>query len=149
MRVVHDDLFAATPKVDAICITTNMQVKRNGMAICGAGIALTAAKRWAVFPIILGQLLKKGIKQVAIVIPKADHYPAVIAFPTKDDWRNPSSIELIKTGLEQLKQMADDKDWTNVWLPSLGTNNGKLPTAVVWPIMHEYLDDRFTLVLRG
>lgn len=150
MKHARGDIFTAhPPQVDAICITTNMQVKRNGLAVCGAGIALAAAKQWATFPVVLGILLKQNIKRVAIVLVADGDTPNVIAFPTKDDWRNPSSLKLIERGLKQLVEMTDLKGWKSVWLPSLGTNNGKLSKLEVWPLMSQYLDNRFTLVTRG
>lgn len=145
MKTLKSDILKPAPSVNAVCVTTNLRCRNNGTAIMGAGIALAAHKQWNL-DIIYGSQLRRGQKSVGII--KEIDLLSIVAFPTKDNWRNPSSIELIKKGLAQLVELTSHHGWQKVWVPSLGTNNGGLSTSVVWPIMEQYLDERFTLVLR-
>jgi len=155
MNLIHDpnvNVLNPPADVNAVCITTNLQVKQNGRAVMGAGIALAANKKWRLDE-ALGEKLRRGEKHVVEIfsVRRGRGVPplAIVAFPTKDDWRNKSSIELIKRGLVQLSQLSTRNGWETIWLPSLGTNNGGLAKTLVWPIMAKMLDNRFTLVLRN
>lgn len=144
------DALTPPSDVDAVCITTNLQTRKDGSAVMGAGIALAANKKWRLDQ-ALGELIRAGNTGVAeIFAVRRGTAPAlsIVAFPTKIDWRNRSSMVLIQRGMDQLKELAAKNNWQHVWLPSLGTNNGGLRREDVWPSMAKTLDDRFTLVLR-
>lgn len=147
----EQDILAPPAEVQAVCITTNLQTRRDGTAVMGAGIALAANKKWRLDR-ALGDLLRAGRNGVTEIfaVRRAGMVPlAIVAFPTKDDWRTRSSMVLIQRGMEQLKILAEKNGWQHVWLPSLGTGMGGLNKADVWPRMAATLDDRFTLVLNN
>lgn len=147
MKVIKGDLLDPTPDVDAVCVTTNLQRRRDGTAVMGAGIALAAHKKWNLHA-DLGVLLHLGVKETVVI--KRVGVLHIVAVPTKDHWKENSSIELIEKSLKELVHITThERNWLNVWVPSMGTNNGRLSTDLVWPVMHKYLDDRFTMVLKG
>ena len=46
MRIITGDIFDMQHEGDAICITTNGSIKRNGHAVMGKDIALEANRRF-------------------------------------------------------------------------------------------------------
>ena len=57
----------------------------------------------------------------------------IINFPTKQHWRNPSRIEWIEHGLEDLKRFIVAHKIRSISLPPLGTGNGGLDWSDVKP----------------
>lgn len=55
MQTLKGDIFKLD--VDAICIPTNGCLRRDGRAVCGAGLARDAQERWGEFEEILGLLI--------------------------------------------------------------------------------------------
>jgi O-acetyl-ADP-ribose deacetylase (regulator of RNase III) len=50
----------------------------------------------------------------------------IINFPTKKHWRNPSKMEWIEAGLEDLKRIIVDTGVNSIAIPPLGSGNGGL-----------------------
>ncbi|WP_036262675.1 type II toxin-antitoxin system antitoxin DNA ADP-ribosyl glycohydrolase DarG [Methylocapsa aurea] len=50
----------------------------------------------------------------------------IINFPTKEHWRNPSKMEWIEAGLEDLKRVITEKGIRSIAIPPLGSGNGGL-----------------------
>lgn len=65
--------------------------------------------------------------------------PLIVNFFTKDDWRRPSKIEWIDSGLFDLVNTLSHYEVTSIALPPLGCGNGGLDWNKVKPIMHEAL----------
>lgn len=61
----------------------------------------------------------------------------IMLFPTKNDWRKPSQLSFITTGLEAFLQEVNIR---SVACPALGCGNGGLPWKVVKPIMIYYFE---------
>lgn len=57
----------------------------------------------------------------------------IINFPTKKHWRQPSKIEWIEAGLEDLKRVIAEKKIQSIALPPLGSGNGGLDWRDVRP----------------
>jgi len=53
----------------------------------------------------------------------------VINFPTKKHWRNPSRMEWIEEGLQDLARVIKEKKIRSIALPPLGCGNGGLEWA--------------------
>lgn len=124
------------------CITTNGMVDCRGLAIMGKGIALEARLRHPDLPKILGDLLKEKGNHVYFL--KVGY----ISFPTKNDWKNHSSLKLIEQSCKELIKLVNDPWYqiTEVALPRPGCGNGGLLWEDVKPILEEYLDDRFYII---
>lgn len=67
--------------------------------------------------------------------------PVIINLPTKDHWRDPSTVEYITLGLKKLRDYLVDNPYFTVALPILGGGYGGLPHETVIPLFYEYLDD--------
>jgi O-acetyl-ADP-ribose deacetylase (regulator of RNase III) len=57
----------------------------------------------------------------------------IINFPTKQHWRNPSKIEWIEEGLEDLKRIIIENNIKSLAIPPLGSGNGGLGWVNVRP----------------
>jgi len=65
----------------------------------------------------------------------------VINFPTKQNWRNPTKLEWVETGLAALKDEIVHRDIRSLAVPPLGCGNGGLDWSVVRPMIEESLAD--------
>ena len=135
---------------NAICITTNGKIKKDGKAVMGRGIAKTANDYFSISDKLAKYLGLYGNRVFDMGLYRfngCDPYH-VITFPTKHDWRDDSDIELIKTSAEQLKVLCDKRGITTCYLPPVGCANGHLDyEKQVKPIIEGILDDRFIVIL--
>lgn len=163
MREIEGDLFAPPCPVDAICITTNGEFDRFGHAIMGAGVARQARDRWPTLPKVLAARLREFGNRPALLSqyrPKPDGTRGIllddgsawlpyhiITLPTKTNWRERSSIDLIRQSLSIVQELARANDFTTVALPRPGCKNGLLYWAEVKPIVEKILpDDRWLVI---
>lgn len=123
-----------------IVIPTNGVVKSNGEAVMGKGVALTAAKMYPNLPQYLGQEITRKGNNVHYM------FAGVIAFPTKEHYKDNSTLELIEKSTAQLKAMADERKMSNIFLPRVGCGLGGLQWKQVKSILQKYLDGRFTVI---
>jgi O-acetyl-ADP-ribose deacetylase (regulator of RNase III) len=63
----------------------------------------------------------------------------IINFPTKKHWRNPSKIDWIKDGLQDLVRFIREHKIKSIALPPLGSGNGGLDWKEVRPFIEEAL----------
>lgn len=139
----HGDVF--TYEADNLnilrCVTTNGVVKKNKELVMGAGIALAAKQKFPSLAKILGQLVLESGNHVYI-IPEFQ----IASFPTKMDWKDNSSLELIEQSCQELVKKS--KDWDLIVLPRPGCSLGKLDWSQVKPILTKFLDDRFVILVQ-
>ena len=143
MQELKKDLFSDSTisLMDAICATTNGVVKTNGRNVMGVGCALTARNKFPDIDLKLGKLIKKNgnIVQIIISNPKP-----IVAFPTKTVYWEKSSIELIKSSIQQLLFLTNLMGWERVILPRPGCSNGGLDwLSQIKPLIEQILDERF------
>jgi O-acetyl-ADP-ribose deacetylase (regulator of RNase III) len=65
----------------------------------------------------------------------------IINFPTKENWRNPTKLEWVASGLSALKEEIVKKGIRSLALPPLGCGNGGLEWSLVRPMIEEALGD--------
>ena len=65
----------------------------------------------------------------------------IINFPTKQNWRNPTKLEWVETGLAALKEEIVKKEIRSLAIPPLGCGNGGLEWSVVRPMIERILGD--------
>lgn len=146
----NDDIFdLPNGSTEALLVTTNSQVKQNGHAVMGKGIALKADQIFHVSG-YLGEKLKREGNHVYWLCRR--YYNGrlynVISFPTKDHWRYPSKIELIKQSCVEVMRLAIDMNLTKIYLPPVGCGNGGLKWETqVEPVLKGFLSDNFIAVL--
>ncbi len=140
-----------------IVITTNGNVKVNGEAVMGRGIALQAKKKYPALPQDLGKALMFRSN-------KLWSWPEyrIITFPTKHNWRDRSDLQLIEKSCQELVgwleavkdfyadqlRMKIEDGKTHLYMVRPGCSNGGLDWADVKPVLERYLDDRFVVVER-
>lgn len=131
----------------------------NCVGIMGKGVALQFKNKYpelfkqykndcankAYFP---GQVIQYDFKSGHLVDAKIDKPDVrIVCFATKKDWRNPSQVEWIETGLKILRSDLDDfllhnplDEWS-IAVPPLGCGNGGLNWQDVKPLIEKYLGD--------
>ncbi len=137
---------------DAICVTTNGVVKRNGELVMGAGVAKQFADKFANIQKILGEKVKATGNHVYHVgtyqtLNKRSKYD-VLSFPTKHNYNDKSDLDLIIKSAKRLVKWANISGATNIILPSPGTGLGGLKQLDVFNALDGILDDRFTITIR-
>src|SRR5438309_3080812 len=63
----------------------------------------------------------------------------IVNFPTKKHWRNPSKIDWIKDGLQDLVRFIREQKIKSIALPPLGSGNGGLDWKEVRPVIEATL----------
>lgn len=153
-----------------IVITTNGVVKNNGQAVMGRGIAKYAADNLVLkdFPELdslypdPSLLPDMGIQNILgkLLTEKGNHayflgywYDketkatfGIITMPTKNHWKDPSDLNLIKRSCEEMMTLATVNNLYNVYLPAPGCSNGWLSWDDVYKVINPILDDRFHCV---
>lgn len=146
-------------ETDSICITTNGIVGATGLATMGAGVAGEAARRWPSVRKNLGKALKafgnkpfvigiinnnnQFIDPISKLITNKEFKCLVWSFPTKDDFKFNSKVELIKESCQLMVKAADKLELKRIMLPRPGCSNGRLSWDSVKKEISPILDDRF------
>ena len=123
------------------CIPTNGTLKRDGSLVMGAGVAQRALSRYRGLDIGLGRYIKKYGNRPFMI-----RAFGVISFPTKDHWKDPSTIAIIENSAKLLVELVSHHAMTGIVLPKVGCGLGGLDWSDVEPVLSEILDDRFTVV---
>jgi len=133
----------------AIAITTNGIVKKDGAAVMGAGIAKAATRHYPGIAYRLGEKLLASGNNVYLLNPEGpppSGTTAVLSFPTKEHWRDPSRLELIERSAHQLVAWMDEYEWDTAALPQPGCGLGGLDwERQVKPVLEAIFDDRFMI----
>lgn len=68
------------------------------------------------------------------------NHDVVVLFPTKDDWKRPSRIEWIESGLADLCALAEQRGWKTVDMTLPGGANGWIKDkSLIWKAMEKHL----------
>ena len=131
---------------EGICVTTNGMIRKDGRAVMGAGVAKAFRDRYEGLDYTLAKSLRENGNVVSDLGIKEGYH--IISFPTKNNWKDNSDINLIEQSAKQLVQLADKLNLTTVWLPQPGCTNGHLDWETVKKVIEPYLDDRFIVTSR-
>lgn len=149
MQIMHtNDIFLlpAGPQ-EAVCVTTNGMIRKDGRAVMGRGIAKTADERFHLAENLARYLKDYGNRAFYMGIRtdrKTRRVMSVITFPTKHDWRDDSDLDLIQESAHQLVKICDKFGITKCYLTRPGCANGHLDwESQVKPVISPILDDRF------
>ena len=142
MKEITGDIWNA--ELDAICVTTNGVVTKNGL-VMGKGTALETSER---FPGI-ARFFGDHVQHRGNVPHLYRHYPLlkesyIISLPTKHHWRDPADIELIKSSIRLLVEIADrNLHLKRIGMTRSGCGYGGLDWNEVKAVIEPLLDDRF------
>ena len=131
-----------------VVVPTNTTIRKDGKAVMGAGMAKDAAER---FPALSQKLATHINRWHERLYVDQD----VICLPTKRDWQQPSTIELVEQGCRELVEL--DRLFTMcsykrlILLPKLGCGLGSLNwERQVRPVVDALLEsERFILVSKS
>lgn len=158
MKEIQGNMF--TEPCDALCITTNGVVKKDGSAVMGAGCAKKAKKKWQSIDIVLGTMIKKHGNRLHILTQTSDRNEIYIistnivvrqhlcAFPTKHHFKDLSDLSLIQSAANQLASAANLMQWNKIVIPKPGCGLGGLNWDDVKIILEPIWDDRFYVIDR-
>lgn len=117
----------------------------NTVGVMGKGIALQFKEKFQENY----KLYKKASEENQIqtgkvfIVPtnRMDGIKWIINFPTKKHWRNPSKLEYIESGLDDLVRKVKELNIKSIAMPPLGCGNGGLDWDIVKPVIIEKLQD--------
>lgn len=137
MRFTQGNLLDA--KVDAVVNTVNT------VGVMGKGIALMFKERFPENYKAYEAACAAGEIEIGSMFVTAgvelDGPRWIINFPTKRHWRQPTKLEWIRSGLEDLKKVIREKRIHSVAIPPLGCGNGGLDWQEVRPVIEAALAD--------
>lgn len=159
---------------DAICITTNGFVKKNGEAVMGRGCAAEAAKRFKGLKASFGKKMRKE-GNFPHIIAQAEEFD-LLSFPVKPvssmcrhdkanvvrhmqnkfnrkdivpGWACVAELDIIARSARLIRTLVDFKEYKAVVLPRPGCGAGELNWKQVKPVLNEYLDSRYYCITFG
>jgi O-acetyl-ADP-ribose deacetylase (regulator of RNase III) len=99
----------------------------NCVGVMGKGLALLYKKRYPKMFLDYKRACNQGIIETGKMHFWRDgHDKIVINFPTKQHWRNPSQMEWIVMGLQDLVRVVDSRQIKSLAIPPLGCGLGGL-----------------------
>lgn len=113
----------------------------NTVGVMGKGLAASFRKR---YPEMYGEYhlrCKRGLLPTGKLFLWRGHSKQILCFPTKGDWREPSRLEYIESGLDDFMRLAERGEALSggVAFPMLGCGLGGLKWADVGSLMEERL----------
>jgi hypothetical protein len=126
-----------------VVFTNGIVHPKTGRLVMGAGNALQAKQRHKDVDLILGRLVRLHGNKVFIL--RALH---LISLPTKEHFKNPSTLERVEQSLRELHRLFDcpERRQHTVVMGWPGCGLGGLRREDVRPLLGRFLDERFTLV---
>ena len=118
-------------------IPTNTCLCNNGKAVMGSGLAKQAAIRDPEVALIYGRLLREKItkKRFSGLLIKDD----LVLFPTKHDWRKPSTLLIIENSLISLVDTLSFKPKEPICFPRIGCGLSGLSWEDVKPLILSHI----------
>ncbi|QSQ20566.1 macro domain-containing protein [Pyxidicoccus parkwayensis] len=125
----HGDLLAAN--VEALVNPVNT------VGVMGKGLALQFKNAFPEVFTAYARACESGelIPGRMHIVQRAASPAFIIHFPTKQHWRQPSKLEYIRDGLEDLVARIRELGMRSIAIPALGCGNGGLAWAEVKPLI--------------
>lgn len=128
-----------------VVITTNGTVRKNGLANMGNGNARQVSETYT----WIAKELGKKISTKGNHVHQLQHNDIdFISFPVEQNWSSPAEVSLIIKSAKELKQLCDDQNWEQIYMPLPGCGGGGLKDVDVIPIIAEILDNRFMVITK-
>ena len=129
--------------MDAVVITTNGAVRRDGCGVMGRGCAQEAKRRFPSLSLVLGNRIRQYGNHVHVF--DVGEPWALVSFPVKAHWGDEADLGLIRSSVQELKEQADRAGWVSVLLPRPGCGNGRRMWSEVEGLLAP-LDGRFNVI---
>ncbi len=111
----------------------------NCLGTSGAGLARDFKSRFPDAEKVFVQWCRSRAARLGQVLPVSvtteGPVRLIYYFPTKDDWRNPSSLEGVTGGLRALVEDLSKRGLRSIAIPALGCGLGGLQWTVVRPLI--------------
>jgi O-acetyl-ADP-ribose deacetylase (regulator of RNase III) len=110
----------------------------NCVGVMGAGLAKAFADRYPRMEADYIYYCNEGLLRPGTLhtyYSNLEDEPVIVNFPTKDDWKNPSELLFIDSGMEALTQLVRKFKLKSVAIPALGCGLGGLE----WIDVHEII----------
>ena len=149
MKEVYGDLWTyqvPPPCTKVICITTNGDTNKHGLAVMGRGVAKQAADFYPGLRKVYGEMLKTGPLRCRVIAETG--WIPLIAFPVKYHWFKKASLELISKSIRELEDEARLHKNYVFLLPRPGCGNGGLKWEQVKPLLKD-LPDNVWVITNG
>lgn len=130
-----------------ICIPTNKTLNNSGELVMGAGLALAAKLKFPGIEMSWGKVLQE-VPNVHVHLSAKEN---LICFPTKNHWKEKSSIEILKQSIDELLSFIEFFGLQRVFLPRIGCGLGGLSwEKEVKPFLETYdFKDKLVFVHNG
>lgn len=124
----------------------------NCKGVMGAGLAKEIKERYPKAYSDYRILCKNERIRPGIVTYTEENGKYILAFPTKDHWKDPSKMEYIESGLESLVEVIKRLQLTSIAIPALGCGLGGLEWCNVrkkieMVLTHHFSDKPITISL--
>lgn len=129
---------------ESILIPTNGIVTKDNKNVMGAGLAKQFKDKYPGIDLKLGHLIKNFGNHVFHLNEFMSLDKNYYSFPTKNDWKSPSELNIIKRSCKEIKNICDDN---KIYLPQVGCGCGSLDWELVKPILDDLLDNRFICLI--
>jgi hypothetical protein len=154
MIEIQGNFWDCAPKYKMIGVTTNGIVKDNGELVMGKGIAKEFKKRFPFLPQELGERVEKSGNRPYFIPIKNQ---IIFSFPTKNDYREDSDIDLIMKNATYLSNWIEINTSMNflnaedcALLTRPGCGNGNLDWELdVRPIIENIFSNRIHIIFNG
>lgn len=120
----------------------------NCKGVMGKGLALQAKQKWPKMFEIYKSFCEgacpsypDGLEPGGVVCIQQEPNRYIACLATKDDWRNPSKLEWVETGLKQLVVLSMQVNLCHIAIPRLGCGLGGLDWCDVKPIVHRVFEN--------
>lgn len=124
-RIRYGDLYKSD--MGYKCFTANSTLNKSNELIMGKGNALTVKEMYPELPKVFGNKIKdKSLFGISL-----DVNTNIIAFQTKIDWKENSTVDIIKNSISKLNDFAINVYPSSIGIPFPGINNGKLNENLV------------------
>ena len=141
MKVVYGDIWEYP--AGYICLTTNGDVRKDGAAVMGRGVALQAKERFPGIEFAVGEEIRRcgNVLMVLDFIDwrsstREEHNPRLfVIFPVKHHWREPADLGLIHESAMSLAELAEEHPDKTFILGRPGCGNGGLTWDEVRPVL--------------
>ena len=132
IRYVSGNIFASTAQV--------LVVPVNCEGVAGKGLALQFKERYPRWFHVYQLSCQMGLIQIGRPMLDVDLHPIILRFPTKAEWRKPSHLDYIESGLAATADLLYNySSVESIAFPKLGTGLGGLVWEEVQTLMDYYL----------
>lgn len=141
MKYTNESYLTLLKTCTTVVYAINGSLKKDGSNVMGKGLGKTIAISMPNLPDILGKLIStRGLKCYSLFSWKLK----LIAFPTKRNYWEDESIDLIKESIAQMLELITEEETVVMEFPYYG--NDETIIAQIKELLND-LDDRFTICL--